>query len=334
MKKIVIWGTGKNAENFIGMLNLNNNKVIAFIDNNSKMWNKRAYNMADIISPEEIRNLEYDVLVICSMYKLEIEEQCISLGITNYFFSDEIDSIMLEHESIFLQSVIVANNYTKICETWKMTHELIWRNNFVDTFRGCSWYKPISLSVGRWAVAYNYMYVCCRILEDIKPKNILEMGMGQSSKLINLYVEHAKEHVNYDVVEQDQEWIDFFEKKDTMQVYHRNIITKEMLNDVVYVYEDFGSVVKGKKYSFISVDGPWGGSNLARIDILSYLPDILDDEFVVVVDDYERHGEQRMVEMLKRKLDENNIKYYCRNYESIKDVCVIASAGFKFLMTL
>lgn len=147
-------------------------------------------------------------------------------------------------------------------ETNRTTKEILWRNIFIDTVNGYDWYKKKSLSLGRWAIGYNYAYVLVRVLEAIHPKEILECGLGQSSKIINDYVETYSE-VLYDIVEHDPEWIDFFctenQISSKVKINRSDMIEKQYLGASLYVYKDFGKIVEGKKYTFISIDGPWGG---------------------------------------------------------------------------
>lgn len=109
----------------------------------------------------------------------------------------------------------------------RIVNELMWRNIFVDTVMGYSWYHDKSISLGRWAIGYNYAYVLIRVLEEFRPTSILECGLGQSSKIIADYVD-SDNRVNYDIVEQDQNWVDFFIKNfnlcNRIQVHIRSLI--------------------------------------------------------------------------------------------------------------
>jgi hypothetical protein len=72
--------------------------------------------------------------------------------------------------------------------------------------------------------------------------------------------------------------------------------------------QNFESVVIGKKFDLFSIDGPWGSDEYSRIDMIRYIPEILCEDFVIMVDDYERLGE--------------------------KDIYVITSEKWKFLISL
>lgn len=200
----------------------------------------------------------------------------------------------------------------------------------------------LSLSLGRWAIGYNYAYVLARVLEETSPRRILECGLGQSSALIGAYVE-ANGDVMFDVVEQDASWAELCKKRffnsERTQVFVRPIEQKEYKPGAgkTNVYQDFGNVVAGKKYSLISIDGPWGSDGVSRVDVLEHIPEILADDFVIMCDDCERSGERAMVKMLEEKLKASGIDFASSGfgyYKGEKDIAVIASKGFTFVTTM
>lgn len=227
-------------------------------------------------------------------------------------------------------------------EMLRTVKELWWRDIFVDTVKGYKWYHDKSLSLGRWAIGYNYAYVLARVLDEFRPADILECGLGQSSKIITDYVS-ANSDVNYDIVEQDQNWVDFFKKNycpdNNTNVYVKRIVETEFsagggYNGKTYMYEGFSEIVEGKRYALISIDGPWGSKKYSRIDVVEHIPAILQEEFVIMVDDFERVGERNMVGLLKKKLDDNQIKYCEGKYVGMKEICVIVSKKWEFLTTM
>lgn len=339
MRKLVIWGTGKRAIKFLNSIDKNHNKIIAFIDNNQDKWGNSVDKIASIHSPNDLLNLDYDLLIVCSTYESDIFAQCRSLNIERFISSQNIANMIKENKGL-LASEEIASFYTSEIEMIsRNTKELLWKNYFMDTVSGYDWYNVKSLSLGRWAVGYNYMYVLARILDSFRPNSILEMGLGQSSKMLGSYTSNHQNVVRYDVVEQDENWIEFFLKdnasvREAMTIHHREIALAELKEGQYYYYKDFNSVVEGKKYGLISIDGPWGGAYLSRIDIIENVPKILEDDFVIILDDYERNGEKRMVDMLERQLEDNNIKFHRGIYEGAKDVYLCVSEKWKFLVTL
>lgn len=222
----------------------------------------------------------------------------------------------------------------------KTSEEILWGRIFNDTIANSEWLTDRSFSPGRWAVGYPYLYVLYRILNEIKPRCILDVGLGLTSRMIAQYVVFNNDSEHY-VVEHDTNWIEFF--ANTFSLPERSTLISLKLierayldDDKVTAYESFGNTFSGKRFDLISVDGPYGYSakKYARVDILDLLPGILLDSFVILVDDYGRKGEQATVELVKGKLTENNISFAFGTYAGKKDMCVICSQDRRFLCSM
>ena len=82
------------------------------------------------------------------------------------------------------------------------SNTIIWAEIFNNVISNSSWLTNKSFSAGRWAVGYQYLYVVYRILNEVRPKNILELGLGQSTRLFGQYAASDVE-VQHIVVEHD-----------------------------------------------------------------------------------------------------------------------------------
>lgn len=213
--------------------------------------------------------------------------------------------------------------------------DLVFANIFHDTIRNSEWLDiPLSLSSG--AICYNFAYILYRILDDIKPKTILEMGLGQSTKIINEYAKHF-DGVHHNIVEHDQNWVDFFKKSTDMSEmvnFHLLKNYKKKYNGTeLNAYKGFKNEFKNNKFDFICIDGPVGyGLEYSRMDILDILPDCLNKQFVILLDDCERIGEKRTIELLEKKLRDNNIGF-CSGYQyrGRTDAYICVSEDLEFL---
>ena len=87
--------------------------------------------------------------------------------------------------------------------------EAVWAQIFNNTISESLWLKDKTFSPGRWAVGYPYLYVMYRVLNETRPKRILELGLGQSTRMIAQYAA-AFQDVEHIVVEHDPEWVEFF----------------------------------------------------------------------------------------------------------------------------
>lgn len=196
-----------------------------------------------------------------------------------------------------------------------------------------------SMSPGRWAVGYNYLYVMTRILNELKPMSVLELGLGVSTTLISKYFESiGNTDAVHLVAEHDNDWIDFYIKSHSLSAYsiikRQKLIKKQSGIHKYYAYENLQETVEGLKFQIVSIDAPFGGRHQSRMDILELLPDILAQDFVIVMDDVNRVGEKNTCELIKQVLENNYIKYVDAVYGGMTHCCVIASYKNRFFCSL
>ena len=222
----------------------------------------------------------------------------------------------------------------------RQNNELLWAKIWDDTKAGIEWAQNLpSLSPGRWAAGYPYIYVMTRILNELEPHKILDLGLGISSTLISKYLDFNNFSDSlHTIVEHDENWVNFYKKKNYLSKYSnitiQKCIEKYISNSKYNAYEDLKSVVKNNKYSVISIDAPIGCDHHSRRDIVDLLPDILEKSFVIIMDDCERAGEKETVEEIKQVLNKHNIEFAESVYSGMKDTCIITSKNYKFLCSL
>ncbi len=219
--------------------------------------------------------------------------------------------------------------------------ELIWANVWHDTRKGIPWLADMpGISPGRWAVGYNYLYVMTRILNEWKPVSVLELGLGVSTTLISKYFESMDDHTDavHIIAEHDHDWITFYGKSHPLSacsvIKKQKLVTKRDGNEKYYTYENLAESIQGHKFQIISVDAPFGGGYKSRTDILELLPDILEKEFVIIMDDVNRIGERNTCLQIKQVLNDHHIKWVDTVYEGATHCCVIASYNNRFFCSL
>jgi hypothetical protein len=82
--------------------------------------------------------------------------------------------------------------------------ENYWANVFHDSIRGYKELQNLSLNIGRFAGSYSMFYLLSRILKDYMPQNVLELGIGETTKFIstfmhNYYPQKQKLHQHFAV---------------------------------------------------------------------------------------------------------------------------------------
>ena len=222
----------------------------------------------------------------------------------------------------------------------KQNDELIWAKTWDDTRRGIGWAENLpGISPGRWAVGYNYLYVMTRILSEKEPLSVLDLGLGISSTLISSYFSSKDcDMGTHTIVEQDAEWARFYMKKSKLsrfsEICLQECVEKDFGGCKYNAYKNLKEVVKGRKYTVISIDGPKGSAKHSRRDILSLLPGVLENSWVIVMDDAQRDGERATIAEIKSLLAKNTIGFCEGIYPGMTDCYVIASLDNKFLCSM
>lgn len=224
----------------------------------------------------------------------------------------------------------------QLSENRRSLHEINWGIIFSFSIKDSVWFKKQKLNPGRWALGFPALYILYRILDDVKPKSILEFGLGESSKLTSQYAQYFKNKLL--IIEQDKNWLDHFS-----QQYH-DIGTFVKLVDIeekianeekVIKYKDLMSVIQSDKYDCIIVDGPWGTPTHSRSQIIDIIEnDLLAENFIIMMDDANRNGEKDTIKQAGKILDTKDIKYFTGIYSGEKDCVILCSPCYKFILSL
>ena len=218
--------------------------------------------------------------------------------------------------------------------------ELIWAQSFSSIIYESYWLKKKNFAPGRWAMGYPALYILYRILNEMKPKYILELGLGQSTRMITQYSNFFKD-VQHTVVEHDKDWIDFC-KKDIYIGEHSKIVLLELEmrnfkdRKNIRMFKDFKDTFSKQSFDFICIDAPLGGDmkDYARVDVLNLMPQILKNSFVILLDDFGRSGEIHTGQAMEETLNSNGISYAKGVYSGLKKTLVLCSQDNRFFASL
>jgi hypothetical protein len=207
---------------------------------------------------------------------------------------------------------------------------------FQGIIEDSEWLKYKSFAPGGWAMDNAALYTLFCILDNVKPKKILEFGLGQSSKMIHQYAAFS-DNVTALTIEHDKNWIDFFCNKIPNDV---NITVKQIDTETILFngyttlsYKDAALYWEG--HDLIVVDGPFGSEHYSRPQIIDIVKKGLPKQFCIFMDDTERDGEKETMEILCGSLQSMNIKFLVKNYIGEKSHhAIICSDDLKFLTSL
>lgn len=220
----------------------------------------------------------------------------------------------------------------------RQNDELIWAHVFHDTIKDREWLNKLSLSPGRWAADYSLLYLMVRILSDYKPKKILELGLGQSSKLISSFLDNDLKDAEHLIVEHDENWSRVFETRFSLSknstILNLPLVQKTVKGNEVYSYDQIEEQIQSA-FDLYLVDGPFGSANLSRYDICKLATHLTkENEFIIIMDDYNREGEKETVSELLELLKSKEIQVYTGIYSGTKTQIIIVTENYRFATTM
>jgi len=220
----------------------------------------------------------------------------------------------------------------------ELLYNLYWAHIYHDSIRGKEWLEKLPLNIGRMAGDYNFFYLLNRILNDYKPKNILEFGLGESSKFISEYLANELLDSSHTIIEQDEKWKHSFEGSWSLSKRSNIIVCPVQKTHIKGHETNSYSNLKDKinnKFDLYIIDGPKGSEHYSRYDIVSLAKELeKKDEFIIIMDDYNREGEKQTIADLFQLFDKKGINAYKRNYLGTSNVILISTEKYKYATTL
>ncbi|MBR1714927.1 MAG: hypothetical protein IJ717_08305 [Treponema sp.] len=130
--------------------------------------------------------------------------------------------IMKLEKSIAELSIVAQKAEVNSWRAQQNAAEAVWANVFHDSISGEGFIKDKQFFPGRWAVGYPALYVIFRVLQNFRPKRILELGLGQSTRIIGQYAQSFPDVRDIEVLQ----------------------------------YRNFSNEFAGKRFDFIFIDAP------------------------------------------------------------------------------
>ena len=230
--------------------------------------------------------------------------------------------------------------FTKLTRNSASLDELVWATIFSSITSESTWLKNKNFAPGRWAMGYPALYILYRVLNEMQPQSVLELGLGESTRMITQYTNYH-ENIRHIVVEHDKDWATFYKKQINMSEHSDLVFLEQKIipfreSSNVRVFSDFSEIFKEQSFDFICIDAPWAGdmTNYARVDVLNLMPKILNKSFVILLDDFDRSGEKHTAQAMEENLKNNGISYAKGVYSGLKKTFMLCSVDNKFFTTL
>ena len=204
-----------------------------------------------------------------------------------------------------------------------------------DSTQNSPWLKDKNFALYGAAANYSFIYTLFRILDNVQPTHILEMGLGQTSMVTSQYIANNKPEADLDIIENDESWIKVYEpklaKSQNIKLHQCDIEFFDYEGEQSRKYKELNKITGDKKYNLIIVDGPFGGAQkLPRSNIVELVEHNLAQDFIIIFDDAERSGEQNTIARTKAKLTALGIEFGIQQRNALKSQFLIFSKSCEF----
>lgn len=204
-----------------------------------------------------------------------------------------------------------------------------------DSTQNSPWLKDKNFALYGWAANYSFIYTLFRILDNVQPAHILEMGLGQTSIVTSQYIANNKPEADLDIIENDESWIKIYEpklaKSQNIKLHQCDIEFFDYEGEQSRKYKELDKITGDKKYNLIIVDGPLGGAQkFPRSNIVELVEHNLAQDFIIMFDDAERAGEQNTIAQTKAKLASQGIEFGFQQRNALKSQVLIFSKSCEF----
>ncbi len=245
----------------------------------------------------------------------------------------ELKALMSELET--QESHLMSEMQNLQNKAQRQYQELNFADLLHDSMRNSPWLKDKNLALYGVAANYSFTYTLFRILDNVKPAHILEMGLGQTSVVTSQYIANNKPEAVLDIIENDENWIKFYEpklaKSQNIKLHQCDIEFFDYDGAQSRKYKELYKITKDKKYNLILVDGPFGGAQkFPRSNIVDLVEHNLAQDFIIIFDDAERTGEQNTIAQTKAKLTALGIEFGFQQRNALKSQVLIFSKSCEF----
>ena len=333
---IYIYGAGRYGKTLaaylleIGMLKKVSSFLVTAKDKEEKIFGKSVSELKSLCF--EIKKDELIVVAVSESKQKDILEHLQNNGISNVVkMTDDIYKVLRNrYEDPGKDNRSLINN---------CVNDILYGQNLDRAASKSEWLKKKDFSTGSAAVNNQYMYMLYKILDSGRFSSFLDIGMGQTSKLMQQYAEHNT-GVRHVIIEGDRDWADYFSDINGKGASEIEIFEYEMKKECdieVRVFAGFKDRMKGRKFDYISIDAPFGAdmTKYSRIDLLELLPDCLMDSWIIMLDDIQRRGERRTLDQIKKILIKNGIRFMEKRYAGTeKEFAILASFDNRFFCTV
>jgi hypothetical protein len=207
-----------------------------------------------------------------------------------------------------------------------------------------SGFSSTDFFVDEAAASPSLQLLLAKVLSLCQPTSILELGSGQSTKILSHYArQHPEVHIL--TIEEDARFHALLSETlqpPTNHAYRTSpLVPLEVSIGAEQVstkwYRDH-QLIAGQRFDLILIDGPTHGGigtefvRYSRSGVLTVLPDILAERFAIIVDDTDNYGHFQTARAIREHLRDRRVTVFERH--GVKSQSVLCSPDWAFLRSM
>jgi hypothetical protein len=194
--------------------------------------------------------------------------------------------------------------------------------------RHTDWVKEIPISSPSGGTAsFSLLYILMSILSGKAVSKLLEIGVGKSTRLLVQYARSFDKELT--LLDDDEFWLhEVATESDIVTVVHAKLVRTDVQNKIIQWYD---CKLPPNRFDFLLIDGPMAYASFNRynrLGILKWMPDIMEQEFIIIVDDSNRIGESLLVKYLMNIFEAEGISVRKRDIVGGNSQTIIATPRF------
>ena len=173
------------------------------------------------------------------------------------------------------------------------------------------------------AASYSLLYLLTRVMSELPIKTVVEMGSGQSTVLLDKLMPEGGTHQAY---EQDRDWAARIGAR-----VKRSKVKHSPLAQQAHEGQSYLGLtgIAPTPFDLLLVDGPNGTDHLSRFDCVPLVAAHPGTEFIVIIDDADRPGEQETIAALSELLRKRGIDFKLNYLHGRNTHAVITTPTFR-----
>ena len=199
------------------------------------------------------------------------------------------------------------------------------------------------------AASPSLQLVLVKVLSLCKPNTVLELGSGQTTKVLAHYA-RSRPEVQILTIEEDSEWHSRLAATLDAPLNHQyccsSLEPKEVAlpNDRGVVstawYSRGESLLAGRQFQLILVDGPTNNRRgdefvrYSRSGVIPYLPALLGASFVILIDDTDNYGYFLTARSMRESIVAHGREVYAFEVHGVKSQTMLCSPDWRFLRSI